>query len=91
MPATRTKRKRSIKWLPGQKENGRVDWKSRYTKNALEMAKRGIALGTIANATGMTKGQVAYRMAHLGIKLREYRRGASIYGEVIVRRYKVEH
>jgi hypothetical protein len=48
------------------------------------MAERGFHAETIARSTGLTKSQVSYRVAALGLRLRSYRDGTSTAAKELI-------
>ena len=75
---------------PGLNSKGRVAWQLKENRSCTSLAEAGFAIETIAGVTGLTKGQVLYRMKLRGLRLRDYRDGTSPKAKVILSRFKVE-
>lgn len=61
----------------GRLRNGRIDWDAKTTQACITLAGRGFHARTISEYTGLTVSQVRSRLYHEGIRLRDYRDGAT--------------
>lgn len=65
----------------------RVNFQQNYwDAKVKEMIEAGYYIKTIAARTGLTEGQVLYRVHRLGISVKDYRLGKSKYAKDMIRR-----
>ncbi len=68
----------------GRLSNGRVHWEGDETRAALWLADRGMSYNTIAQRTGLSKGQIRYRLVQKNIHVSDYRNGRGAQGIRII-------
>jgi len=65
--------------------SNRITWQEREDQKALVMGSLGFSATHIAEQTGLSTGQVYYRLGKMGIRLRDYRNGLNPIGRHVLR------
>lgn len=81
------RKKRSV--LVGLNEHHRIAWNDPYNRICIVLANLGFSIETIANHTGLTKSQVAYRCRKKSLSVLDYRNGQSTRAVALLGRYEV--
>jgi hypothetical protein len=79
-----------MKSLKGLNSARKVDWEALSNLSFSQLAENGLHAKTIAEACGLTVGQVHYRCKQIGMSLRDYRDGLTPTAELIISRYSIE-
>ena len=85
----RARAKLARRGLKGLTKNRRVSFRLAENKYAMNLARYGLHAKTIARCTGLTTGQVYYRLHKIGEHLRTYRNGKNEISERICTKFTV--
>jgi hypothetical protein len=75
--------------LKGLSHKRKVAWHLPENRNCLHLANFGFSINTIADATGLTPGQICYRLNRRELKVGDYRKGKSPGAMIVFKKYKV--
>ena len=85
--ATKVKMKEAP--MAGLSPSHRIDWRLPENRAMIMLANHGISANTIILSTGLTSGQVAYRLHKRHLTLRAYRNGESTLAKTVIERYRI--
>jgi hypothetical protein len=74
----------------GVAANGRIDYALHENRLCMSLAQYGFYIKTIASKTGLTHGQVAYRLKSQKVYLSAYRNGVTDTAVTIMKKFSVE-
>ena len=74
----------------GLNAQGRVAFGLKENKDCLTLADLGFSYDTISFKTGLTTGQVSYRLQKTGKKTRDYRNGIGDGAKMIFKQFKIK-
>jgi len=73
----------------GLNKLGRIDLDLRENQLCLYMANRGLSAKCIGRSTGLSTGQIYYRLKRDECKLRDVRNGKTSFAKTVIAEFKV--
>lgn len=73
----------------GLNSHHRISWNDPYNRTCIALAGKGFSIDTIARTTGLTKGQVIYRLRKKNLSVMDWRNGVSVRAIAALSQYAI--